>query len=769
MNFETTNEYDISVIVTAHAEGRLAHRTMRSIEAAIAAAEAIHLRSEIIIVLDNPTAETLAYFERWRDKAHVLEVNNRDPGINRNVGAEVARGKYVAIIDADDLFGRDWLALAYKRAEESSLEHFIVHAQFTIFFENRQAIARYFASNSAGFNKQNLMEVNHWTSVVFARRATFIKCPFFPTESNSGFGYEDWHWITTVLAIGGEVLIAPTTCKFIRYKQSGSRLSFHNANRALLPPTMLLDPRQFLELTAGHNNGQGKVKRDDAQRPLSWSERAQSLKHKVSRLPRVISRATEWCPPVQKAMGKVYRWWVGYGIRRSMLPSEIIEQWTAVAKIEPQLYPNDSLLEKMEWFEHSSEPSVEVYAQMCHLILDSHPESVGPQFTHIFLVPWLKADRSGFDTINRVRLIASNPANRVLVIATEDADSPWKKRLPATVHCIDIHKTIQVLSPPKRRHLLAQILIQMQPKVIHLINSGLGNQAFELYGRALSQTSKLYATTFCADIEPSGAFSGYAITSLPEYEDYLTAITADNQRICDYLAETFAIDPAKMVVHYQPVQLKELPQRNRSQSDTPFQVLWAGRLDRQKRPDLMLEIARRCRSDNMQFHVYGTSVITDDWAKVDFNNLPNVTYHGTFDGLHSIEPAKFDVFLNTSQWDGMPNILLEAVAEGLPIVTSDVGGIGELIVQDETGLIVHPFDDIERYVVELRRLMQDPALGERLLLASRQLVAERHSWEHFAADLNRLPGYLAGPCQLERAELSRLEQPPLQGSSLKEL
>ena len=55
-------DIDISVIVTAHNEGRLVHQTMRSILQAIDKAENTGIMCEIIAVLDKPTSETLQYF-----------------------------------------------------------------------------------------------------------------------------------------------------------------------------------------------------------------------------------------------------------------------------------------------------------------------------------------------------------------------------------------------------------------------------------------------------------------------------------------------------------------------------------------------------------------------------------------------------------------------------------------------------------------------------------------------------------------------------------
>lgn len=72
--------------------------------------------------------------------------------------------------------------------------------------------------------------------------------------------------------------------------------------------------------------------------------------------------------------------------------------------------------------------------------------------------------------------------------------------------------------------------------------------------------------------------------------------------------------------------------------------------------------------------------------------------------------------------------LLEAGAAGLPAVASRVGGVPEVIANQETGLLVSP--DRPRELAEaLRRLAEDEALRERLGAALRQRVSDRFSRE----------------------------------------
>jgi glycosyltransferase involved in cell wall biosynthesis len=77
------------------------------------------------------------------------------------------------------------------------------------------------------------------------------------------------------------------------------------------------------------------------------------------------------------------------------------------------------------------------------------------------------------------------------------------------------------------------------------------------------------------------------------------------------------------------------------------------------------------------------------------------------------------VFALSSRSEGAPLSILEAMAAGLPVVSSRVGGVPELVVDGETGLLVPPGDP-EALAVALGRLVADPGLRRRLGAAGRE-------------------------------------------------
>jgi glycosyltransferase involved in cell wall biosynthesis len=425
---------------------------------------------------------------------------------------------------------------------------------------------------------------------------------------------------------------------------------------------------------------------------------------------------------------------------RTGIPKWLIEEWKAVHDIEPQLFPDLNI--------------------QFNIITDFIPGSTlgrhyldlrslcSEDINHVFLVPWLKRGGADLVALNYVKALRDRfTEKRIAVISTENADSPWASKLAPDTCFIEFGKRYPHLSPEAQEKLLVRVLLQMAPRVIHNVNSLLGYNIFIKYGRALGEFSRLYASAFCEDIMPSGRAIGYPICFLPRCFDVLTAVISENEYILKKLSSTFAFEEERMFVHYQPVGVNAKKVGTaRTKTKGLLYVLWASRLDVQKRPDILIKIAERSRDLPVSFHVYGTPVYGTSQREAEtyiksLNALPNVKYLGAFDGLPSLPVQDYDVYLYTSQWDGLPNTLLEAVSLGLPVIASAVGGIPELIQEGKTGFLVRPYDNVGGYVDILRMIDADPSVLKGMVERSLELIHARHSWRHFLETLERIPFY----------------------------
>jgi glycosyltransferase involved in cell wall biosynthesis len=95
--------------------------------------------------------------------------------------------------------------------------------------------------------------------------------------------------------------------------------------------------------------------------------------------------------------------------------------------------------------------------------------------------------------------------------------------------------------------------------------------------------------------------------------------------------------------------------------------------------------------------------------------------------------AGFDVFALSSKTEGLPLVVLEAMAAALPVVSTDVGGIGDVIEHERTGFLV-PAGNVAKLEHTLGKLYQSPDLGRRIGLAARHAVRQTHALERMAND-----------------------------------
>lgn len=94
-------------------------------------------------------------------------------------------------------------------------------------------------------------------------------------------------------------------------------------------------------------------------------------------------------------------------------------------------------------------------------------------------------------------------------------------------------------------------------------------------------------------------------------------------------------------------------------------------------------------------------------------------------GFHPNVPSllrNIDLFCLTSDYEGTPNAILEAMAAGLPVIATRVGGVPQLVQDGETGLLIEPGDE-SGLADSLGMLLRDPHKMHRMGTAGRQRVA----------------------------------------------
>lgn len=156
-------------------------------------------------------------------------------------------------------------------------------------------------------------------------------------------------------------------------------------------------------------------------------------------------------------------------------------------------------------------------------------------------------------------------------------------------------------------------------------------------------------------------------------------------------------------------------------------ILIVGRLSREKDHLTLLRAVERLRANlNPHLLVVGEGPERDRIAQ-EIQRL-GLTGHVTLTGHRpSAEPYYriANLAVLSSRSEGSPNALLEAMAAGVPVVATNVGGIPEIVTHQESAVLVPP-GDIDCMVAGITELLTDTALAGRLIERGRTLVRERH-------------------------------------------
>ena len=147
----------------------------------------------------------------------------------------------------------------------------------------------------------------------------------------------------------------------------------------------------------------------------------------------------------------------------------------------------------------------------------------------------------------------------------------------------------------------------------------------------------------------------------------------------------YGFNKNKMIMIYNGVEDKVNKSNLKLNWDrNKINLLFVGRLDRQKGLDLFLDVYNKMELDNVHLYVIGTSVLDNSLPK----NTETVTYLGWVDNkdIDAYYQA-CDAVIMPSRWEGFGLVAIEAMRNSKPVIASNMGALPELIKNNINGYI----------------------------------------------------------------------------------
>lgn len=212
--------------------------------------------------------------------------------------------------------------------------------------------------------------------------------------------------------------------------------------------------------------------------------------------------------------------------------------------------------------------------------------------------------------------------------------------------------------------------------------------------------------------------------------------------ICrDSIVELYHLESAGIPCIYNGIDIERFqnPRERKAPEKGKMKFVSVGRLSFEKNYSLLIRSAVQIHSQwpEVEFYVLGDGPLRSDLEEqIEVHNTK-----GYFHLLGNITDVpshlwNADAFLMTSDYEGLPMTVLEAIAAGLPIVSTKAGGIADVVRDGQNGFLVECGDE-SGFVNAVNKLCRSPELCAEFSKASNELSGQ-YSMEHMAQQYLRL-------------------------------
>lgn len=681
---------DVSVILNMHAESFYLMPTLRSLDQCALEAKKLKYNIELIGVFDCANYRTKSAFNNFIFSGFscvkTINVDYCSLGLARNAGIELAVGDYIWISDGDDLVSNNAL-IELIQASRGKKKSCVFVMDFLVAFGEKYHVARYF--NSSVLTPADFVFQHPYVSRIFAHRDILLKVKYKNLALGDGFAYEDWDLNCRLYESGIEFEAVKETIIFYRQRSISLLNEARRISSNMIPHSCFFEPCRFLELM---------------DRCVDYNKSASEMAHKRNEILR------------RNFVGELFssKKLINYILDASVLDPEI-----DIKKIEA----SHSFCPVPSGVEHWGFSLARIFRIIGNV-----------KFSDILIVPWLKPGGAEKYIIDFLKEITSQgKGQRLLVLSTESTSShEWRKNLPTGSVFIDVYNTLPGLTVRDYIYLLVRLLFSVSDKRarLHLKACYFSHDLIDNFGGILSSHFNIIYYRFCdALVNWRGDVyydDPWGLSFIRRNYDRINAFISDCQYIIDKDLGVLGFSDKHYLI-YAKCERRQVVSYPR---EVKRRLIWASRVCEQKRPDILCAISESLRQKVPGLIIDAFGSVENSESYLSLFKVAGINYCGEFDGFESLPYNNYDAFLYTSFFDGLPNILLEAMSVGLPVIAPRVGGIPELIINAKTGFLVDDVgekaDFIDAYVDSIARLYGEWHSTMEISLNAIDFSCERH-------------------------------------------
>ncbi len=238
-------------------------------------------------------------------------------------------------------------------------------------------------------------------------------------------------------------------------------------------------------------------------------------------------------------------------------------------------------------------------------------------------------------------------------------------------------------------------------------------------------------------------------------------VVTGTEGMARYYVQHFGLDPSRVLVVPNDVDVGEFLQGAEARTPTASQgptVLYVGRLDHPNGADRLPYIAESvCRRvSDARFVIVGGGPLYDSLRhEVEARGIESSTQ--LVGWIPNRDVARFyaraDVFVLPAMAEGMPRVLLESMAAGVPFVATAVGGVPDLATPAQYRWLVHP-DDVEGFADRVVDLLKDQEIRDVLKEEGRRRVRDFSTERICRLFVERILGVTAGPRVVDDVDIA---------------